>query len=192
MEKRKYKANFVKYETINGHTEFIVKFTPEENAKSFYIRDRYSSMRNYWNDLTSKYKKEVTSTFPPKKFFGSNSPEFIKQRMKELEHFFNGILNDSKLSECQITLDYIRKKQIEYPKDFSNINPKKETKLPIKQELKLEVMVKDNKINEKKMQAIIDKIVKEYIDISYGEEPPPLEEVNKKTQLYTSDRKSVG
>ena len=58
MEKRKYKANFVKYETINGHTEFIVKFTPEENAKSFYIRDRYSSMRNYWNDLTSKYKKE--------------------------------------------------------------------------------------------------------------------------------------
>jgi len=179
MNKRTYKVSFTRYEVKNEHVEYIVKVINTTGNEEFSILDRYKTMRGYWEDMTSKHGEAVPSKFPPKKFFGNKDPKFIKQRMKELEEYFNALLSDPNLAESPITQRYFLKKklkdtnEIPLPPEESKTSPNSNSIFP-------------QIISDKMLKHIVDRITKSYIDIGFGEESPPFEDANKKTLEYSS------
>lgn len=183
MSKRTYRVKFSHYEIKQEHVEYIMKVQDIESKEEFTIRDRYKAMREYWKAMTSKHGKAVSSKFPAKKFFGNKDPEFIKRRMQDLEDYFNVLLGDPNLAESPITQRYFSNKRIKEKKKAPLLTQQEELKVPIKN--------KDTKttaqiISDEKFKHIVDSITKSYIDIGFGEEPPPFEEAKKKTLEYSS------
>ncbi len=205
MEKKTYKVKFFKYEISHGHTEYSVKVVTSTGNETFVIRDRYRSMREYWRNMVSDYGKSVPSTFPPKKWFGNKDPKFIEHRMEELEHFFNTLLEDPKLAASPITQTYFANKKVNHaegdkpkPKKGSGgttggKKPQPGGKDPGENEGKKPPIVNPPlppvlKVvsHDKKWRQIVDAVTKTYIDISFGEEPSPPEEVKKKSMAYSA------
>lgn len=193
MEKKTYKVKFVKYESIGGHVEYTVKIVTSEGDETFHIRDRYSSMRDYWKAMYNDYGPSAPSTFPPKKWFGNTESKFVRHRMEELEHFFNTLLEDPDLATSPVTQTYFKKKRIKM-KEASEKKHKtieiEETKEVRKKVGRPNQQVSNTMSLDKNWRHVVDVITKDYIDICFGEEPMPPEEVKKKTQEYSDKIKS--
>ena len=75
-----------------SHTAYLIKVTTWPNSQlSFNIKDRYSVLRSFQEDIVKKLFKDTSSLppFPEKKFFGGNDPKFLEQRKQQLVVFFN-------------------------------------------------------------------------------------------------------
>ncbi len=184
MQKKAYKVKFVKYEIAAGHVEYTVKVIASNGSETFHIRDRYRSMRNYWKSMVSDYGKAVPESFPPKKWFSNKDPEFIRHRMEGLEHFFNTLLEDHKLATSPITQTYFTGRKLKDSQEKSAPPPKEKKAPAAKTETKSAGHTKA--VHDKKWRQIVDLTTKTYIDISFGEEPPPAEEVKKKSMAYSA------
>lgn len=184
MEKKAYKVKFVEYELANGHVEYTVKVVANKGNDTFHIRDRYSSMRDYWRSMYSRYGNSTPTTFPPKKWFGNTKAMFVRHRMEELEHFFNATLEDPELAMSQITQDYFKKRKV-LLKDFGDHTKPLSDLKEMEREQPKKPVAKGVTMNDKKWRQIVDSIAKDYIDICLGEEPIPPEEVKRRTLAYS-------
>eukprot|EP00826_Nyctotherus_ovalis_P015447 TRINITY_DN14396_c0_g1_i11.p1 TRINITY_DN14396_c0_g1~~TRINITY_DN14396_c0_g1_i11.p1 ORF type:complete len:262 (-),score=68.77 TRINITY_DN14396_c0_g1_i11:152-937(-) len=184
MKKKTYRVAFTNYEIKNGHVEYFMKITDEESKDEFNVCDRYKTMREYWKSMTSKHGKVVPSKFPPKKFFGNREPGFIKQRMKDLEEYFNALLGDPNLAESPITQRYLAGRKVKGNKQAPPKIHYEELKAPVKS--KSGSPASTQTISYAKLKQIVDIIVKSYIDIGLGDEPPNFEDAKKKTAEYAS------
>eukprot|EP00826_Nyctotherus_ovalis_P054785 TRINITY_DN7204_c0_g1_i2.p2 TRINITY_DN7204_c0_g1~~TRINITY_DN7204_c0_g1_i2.p2 ORF type:complete len:261 (+),score=104.89 TRINITY_DN7204_c0_g1_i2:96-878(+) len=180
MAKETYKVKFLKYESKNGHVDYTIKVIGSK-SKQFHIRDRYSSMRDYWKNMVKEFEDSVPPNFPPKKWFGNTGDDFLKQRMSDLEHFFNILLGDPKLAGSHITKSYLKQKTVRMSEKASPRNGK-----PEEEEEKPPVYVQsaDKMLHEKKWRKAADTVTKAYIDINLGDDPPLPEEVKKKAMKY--------
>lgn len=183
MAKETYKVKFLKYESKNGHVDYTVKVIGS-SSKQFHIRDRYSSMRDYWKNMVKEFEDNVPPNFPPKKWFGNTGDDFLKQRMSDLEHFFNILLGDPKLAGSQITKSYLKQKTVKVNEKTSPRNGR-----PEEEEKKAPVYVESasKMLHEKKWRKVADTVTKAYIDINLGDDPPLPEEVKKKAMKYAEN-----
>eukprot|EP00826_Nyctotherus_ovalis_P008312 TRINITY_DN12146_c0_g6_i1.p1 TRINITY_DN12146_c0_g6~~TRINITY_DN12146_c0_g6_i1.p1 ORF type:complete len:215 (+),score=58.73 TRINITY_DN12146_c0_g6_i1:25-645(+) len=125
--------------------------------------------------MYSDYKDSTPSTFPPKKWFGNKKHSFIRHRMEELEHFFNVLLEDPELAMSPITQTYFNQKKKKEAKEV-----KKVVKAVVKQP---KAVVKC----DKNWRKVVEGVMKSYIDISFGEDPIPPEEVKRKSLIYSKE-----
>lgn len=85
-----YKVQFIKYETRDGHIEYLVKIVAPNNI-TFDIRDRYSNMRRFQQDTREALNLRNINglpQFPKKKAFGNKAQDFLNTRKNGLENFF--------------------------------------------------------------------------------------------------------
>ena len=108
MEKIKnHKLKFIKY--IKGdHINYQIKLICIEDSNiNVEFLERYSSLKDFHENL----KKEATSLnlpkFPPKKYFGNTDEKFLNQRMTALEYYFNTILISKDLSKLSSVKKWI-------------------------------------------------------------------------------------
>ena len=63
----------------NGFAEYYIRVSAPNNI-SFHLKDRYSSMLNFYSQLTKErevYALRELPKFPAKKSFGNKKPSFL-------------------------------------------------------------------------------------------------------------------
>ena len=77
---------------------------------SFNIKDRYSVLRSFQEDIVKLLFKDASNLppFPEKKFFGGSDPKFLEQRKHQLVVFFNEFFVNERV------LTHARAKILEY------------------------------------------------------------------------------
>ena len=80
LDKISYKVQMIRYNTENGHAEFIFKVVGPNNI-SFHIKDRYSAMRQFQSllkkDLDDSVNVSSLPPFPKKKFLKTMDAQFL-------------------------------------------------------------------------------------------------------------------
>lgn len=97
-----YKIIFKKFEIIDGHVEYLINISCENDSSiNIDFKDRYSRLK----DLHESFKKEADSLnfpkFPPKKLFGNMEEKFLLERKIKLQHYFNTILGSKDFSQLK-------------------------------------------------------------------------------------------
>lgn len=96
----------VHYHT-EGNSSGGSKMASQEH--SFHINDRYSNMRKLWEDIRKTANNpDRIPDFPPKKWFGSKSKEFLDQRKCALEIFFNTLFESSDKNVTSHIMKYFK------------------------------------------------------------------------------------
>ena len=106
MKSKKYNIRVTDHSKIDGHVGYFLKIEID-NLSSLVISKRYSELK-ILNDLL---RKETSSNnfpkFPPKKFFGFNTEEFIKKRQQELDAYFISICSSPEFSKLPSFIKFI-------------------------------------------------------------------------------------
>ena len=182
MSSKKYNIKVVGHTKTDGHVGYNLKIQLDNNA-SFLVSKRYSELK-ILNDLL---RKETPSNafpkFPPKKFFGFNSEEFIKKRQQELDIYFQGICSSQEFTKLPSFLKFIddclksqneNKLMSEKPSEVignsiyskksqkSNIDPYREKLRPKRSDYEKVTNVKDEEFKK-----IVDDSKKKFIDIDF-------------------------
>jgi hypothetical protein len=109
MDKKRlsFKLTFVSTATSGGHTEYTVRVLSSTD-KTFHIKDRFKSMRTLCKTIKINMPNQsnLVPDFPPKKWFGNSTSEFVMQRRGELENFFNTLLENELFAKSKIILGY--------------------------------------------------------------------------------------
>lgn len=132
METKQYKIIFKKFEVINGHVEYTINLSCENDLTiNFDFKDRYSKLK----DLHDSFKKEADSMnfpkFPPKKLWGNLEEKFLSQRRIQLQHYFNTILGSKDFYNLKSLNNWINELMSTYHKPLPNKNEKKSSdKIP--------------------------------------------------------------
>ena len=131
MEKKKLKINVKDHSKSDGHVEYNLTILLPEGI-SFKIGKRYSELKNLNDSLKRETNNNAFPKFPPKKFFGFNSEEFINKRQQELNVYFEGICNSKEFSklpsfvkfvdDCKKNIKDTRVKNVEQKKEKQNTN----------------------------------------------------------------------
>ena len=77
-----FKCKFINHDTSKGFTEYLIIILAPGNI-SFHINDRYSSMRNFYTNMSkigSIGSIRGLPKFPSKKFLGNTKSAFLKHR----------------------------------------------------------------------------------------------------------------
>ena len=106
MKPKKYNVKVTNHSKMDGHVGYHLKIWIDNNAP-FLVSKRYSELK-ILNDLL---RKETSSNsfpkFPPKKFFGFNSEDFVRKRQQELDAYFQAICNSSEFSKLNSFVKFI-------------------------------------------------------------------------------------
>lgn len=77
---------------------------------SFHIIDRYRNMRSLWEEIRrDSPDPDRIPEFPPKKWFGGRSREFLDNRKSALEIFFNTLLESPDKNVYNHIMKYFKK-----------------------------------------------------------------------------------
>ena len=105
MESKKYKIKVTKHTKIDGHFTYCLEIQYGKNTIS--VMKRYSELKTL-NDLL---RKETTSnnfpTFPPKKFFGFRTEEFVNKRQQDLNKYFQIIADSPEFSNLRSYIKFV-------------------------------------------------------------------------------------
>ena len=113
LEKFAYKVQMIRYNSQDGHADFIFKVVAP-NGVSFHIMDRYSSMRQFQSLLKKDLDDSVSiNDLPPvpnKRYVGGMDPKFLDDRMMQLGMFFNAFLSNHHVAKSKLVLTYFASK----------------------------------------------------------------------------------
>lgn len=100
-------AKFKEYVIVEGHVEYLIEVKDSKNSEIWTFNRRYSAMRT-WHDSV-KPQLESLPKFPPKKYFGNLSHNFIEKRKALLENYFNTLLE---MMEHPLVREFIRPRDV--------------------------------------------------------------------------------
>ena len=191
MEQKKLKINVKDHSKSDGHVEYNLTILLPEGI-SFKIGKRYSELKNLNDSLKRETNNNAFPKFPPKKFFGFNSEEFINKRQQELNVYFEGICNCKEFSklpsfvkfvdDCKKNIKDTRVKNVEQKVEKKNtnilkkrmsdktfINKFREKLRPERNESK-RLTQDDIKNMENEFESIVNDANKKYIPIDFDVE----------------------
>ena len=106
MSSKKYIIRVNNHTRSDGHVGYDLKIQID-NKSPFIVSKRYSELK-ILNDLLRKQTQSNSfPKFPPKKFFGFNSEEFIKKRQQELDAYFQSICSSQEFSKLPSFIRFI-------------------------------------------------------------------------------------
>jgi len=88
-----FRVQITNYSKEEGYVTYSIKvYSVEDN--SFHIVDRYRNMRSLWEEIRrDALNPDRIPDFPPKRWFGGRSREFLETRKSALQNFFNTLLD---------------------------------------------------------------------------------------------------
>ena len=185
MKARKFNIRVTNHSKTEGHVSYYLKIESDDGI-SFSIPKRYSELK-ILNDLL---RKETNSNafpkFPPKKFFGFNSEEFIRKRQVELDTYFQAICNSPDFSKLNSFVKFVEdclksqnddklsEKPIATPGNQMNVPKSTKPKIdPYKQRFKPNkndfnrISPNEIKKEEEEFKKIVNESKEKFIEIDY-------------------------
>lgn len=104
-----FRVQIMKYSKDQGYVVYHMKvFSVDDN--SFHIEDRYRNMRTLWEEIKGDtVNADKIPDFPPKKWFGSKSKDFLETRQTALQNFFNTLLDSPDKTIFNHIMRYFKK-----------------------------------------------------------------------------------
>ena len=184
---------------IEGHIIYELSIQFDDDI-SFTVQKRYSELKTMHDSLRRETNSNSFPKFPPKKFFGIYTEEFLKKRQQDLDAYFQAICKSSEFSKLPSFVKFIddclksqndNKLLSERPTSImdkrSNIPRKTKSTIdsyrlrfkPDKKEYNL-LSLQDMKKEEPEFQKIVNDSKNKFIDICFQVKQNISEENEKK------------
>ena len=98
MDKGIYEIKVVSHMKVEGHTEYLINIDNDKLDCHIFFTEKYSNLRNLYELMKKESKSKNFPPFPPNKLFGYEEENFVIQRTKELNIFFQKISKDKYFS----------------------------------------------------------------------------------------------
>lgn len=195
MKPSSLRLKFLDHEITNGVVFYSISITDVNAQKStWFLKARYSQIRALHIEVEKSSQGQLPD-FPPKKFFGNLEQNFISQRKKHLENYFNTLLRTVNLDKVTILKDFLfhgKKNEVpsqENPDKFKENPPKNPIKKPKedKEENQKEKEQPQNSVIKAtggNIEKMVDFYQNKMVDITSNTSYPEEEEVLKRRKYY--------
>ena len=106
MKGRKFVIRVPNHSKAEGHAIYYLKIESDDGI-SITVPKRYSELKSLNDLLRKETNSNAFPKFPPKKFFGFNSEEFIRKRQLELDSYFQTISNSPEFSKLNSFVKFL-------------------------------------------------------------------------------------
>ena len=199
MKSKKYIIKVTDHSKIDGHVGYYLKIEID-NISSIVILKRYSELKILNDSLRKETSSNIFPKFPPKKFFGYNSEEFIKKRQQELDIYFQSLCSSQDFCKLPSFIKFIEdcfKSQSENKilserptttvdeqlnstkKEKSTINIYRERFRPKREDYQ-KLSIAEMKKEEGEVRKIVDEFKGKLIEIDFQVEQNITEKMEKK------------
>ena len=122
MENEKYKVQVVNHVKVENHIEYLISIIEVSSNSKIIFSEKFTNLRNLYDLMKKESKTKNFPPFAPNKLFGYEEENFVIQRTKDLNKFFEEINNNDNYSNLPslkkfITLNLKQRK--------SNVKPAK-------------------------------------------------------------------
>lgn len=182
MTDNKVSLKFIGYEKDGDHVEYKV-IVKDLNNETWQLLARYSSLRQIYRDLRDKFEAKNLPDFPPKKYWGGMSDNFISQRQKALENFFNTVLKTYRYDELDALKAFIDSKR--QPKPVPS--PTNVTQNQVAGQHQVQPVLPDKQAEKNKLinlEKVIGNFKNEFFDLNDTFNPPDEDEMRKRKSKY--------
>ena len=202
MEKEKLNVKVVSHIRIENHVEYLINIENVNLGYNIFITEKYLNLRNLYESMKKKFKCKNFPQFPPNKLFGYEEENFVIQRAKDLNKFFQEINNNENYNilpsyknflYLNIRRNSINNKNTKNPEinvvklKISNKRMKMRSKLFNNKFTEYEVTDKNKRMNEeefnnmkKEFLQIVKKTGEKFVNINYDIEINKNEKTEKK------------
>ena len=130
MEKVKYDLKVFSHIQVENHVEYLVNINDTDSNFNIFFPEKYSDLRSLYELMKKEAKDKNFPQFAPNKLFGYEEENFVIQRTKDLNKFFQDIIKNKTYRNLPSFTKYIS-----YNLKRNNIN-NKTTKNPEEIEIK--------------------------------------------------------
>lgn len=191
MKASSYRVKFLEYEQVDGVTYYNLSITDMNAQKAtWFLKSRYSAMRRIHSQILENYSGELPN-FPPKKLIGNMDPDFVSQRKKHLENYFNTLLRTINIDKIPVARDFLfqgRGDNEIHPSENPNNKSNKSNDPPKKPELieknKEPAQTSLIKATGGAIEKVVDFYSNKMVDILQNNAYPEEEEVIKRKKVY--------
>ena len=202
MEKEKLNVKVVSHIRIENHVEYLINIENVNLGYNIFITEKYLNLRNLYESMKKEFKGKNFPQFPPNKLFGYEEENFVIQRAKDLNKFFQEINNNTNYNilpsyknflYLNIRRNSINNKNTKNPEinvvklKISNKRMKMRSKLFNNKFTEYEVTDKNKRMNEeefnnmkKEFLQIVKKTGEKFVNINYDIEINKNEKTEKK------------
>ena len=202
MEKEKLNVKVVSHIRIENHVEYLINIENVNLGYNIFITEKYLNLRNLYESMKKEFKGKNFPQFPPNKLFGYEEENFVIQRAKDLNKFFQEINNNTNYNilpsyknflNLNIRRNSINNKNTKNPEinvvklKISNKRMKMRSKLFNNKFTEYEVTDKNKRMNEeefnnmkKEFLQIVKKTGEKFVNINYDIEINKNEKTEKK------------
>jgi len=98
---------FIGYENTGNHIIYNIGVKDSSN-QTYQLQARYKTLREIYSQLKETIDASEMPDFPPKRLFGNMNVEFVSQRQKALENFFNNLLQKHSIDKLSPLKDFLK------------------------------------------------------------------------------------
>jgi len=153
--------------SIKEHVEYSFLVISEQNEGVWHFSRRYSVIRRFHEQLAKTLHMSLPP-FPPKKFCGNNTLEFLERRKKELQQYFAAVSKLPGVVNSKLFKSFIKppdKVLVENPKESKN---RMESELEIHRQL------------ENYYAQVVEDTTNKMLDLNIGASPFDQEDLAKR------------
>ena len=194
MKSFSFRIKFLDHELKDGVTWYNISITDVNSQKStWFLKTRYSLIRILHGEIKDNYQGALPD-FPPKKIIGNLDPNFISQRKKHLENYFNTLLRTINVEKIIPLRDFLlqgRKIDDKSPTvEDTSKKTLKENQI-ISKERGGEIIKEKEPVQNSIIKAaggsiekVVDFFSNKMVNITSGCSFPEEEEIQKRKKLY--------
>ena len=172
----------VSYENMGDHIEYKIG-VKVSNTQSLHIQARYRVLRDIYAELKEHVNPRKIPEFPPKRMFNNMHVDFVCQRQRALETFFNNLLQKYSLDELQPLKAFVYDKR-------RSVNEPIETDPAIRQPVENSPVLRSPPLRQQTFN-VIEQYKKMFFDLNDNFNPPDVEdpEARRKRNKYETSIK---
>ena len=108
MEKEKFKVQVVNHVRVDNHVEYLLCVIEVSSNFKIFFSQKYINLRNLYETMKKESKSKNFPQFAPNKLFGYEEENFVIQRTKDLNKFFEEISNNQTYSNLPSFIKFIK------------------------------------------------------------------------------------
>ena len=107
MDRGKCSIKVISHIKIEDHVEYLINIDSKSLGCNIFFTEKYSNLRSLYELMKKEAKVKKFPSFPPNKLFGYEEENFVIQRAKELNSFFQEINTNQNYSKLPSFNKYI-------------------------------------------------------------------------------------
>ena len=94
MDKEKIDIKVISHIKVENHIEYLINISEKISGYNIYFPEKYQNLRSLYEQMKKESKSKQFPYFPPNKLFGYEEENFVIQRAKDLNNFFQEIISN--------------------------------------------------------------------------------------------------